>query len=136
MKLSTSSNIVFDRPDGSAVSMERMMRYAKEAGFDTLDISFYDWSLPGSPFLEDGWRAWIDQVAEEKERLGMKFGQCHAYTYNFLDPSLTAEERGRHEELVLRSIECCYIVGSRLCVTHPDTDYNASRLMAVSEEKN
>ena len=66
----------------------------------------------------------------------MKFGQCHAYTYNFLDPSLTAEERGRHEELVLRSIECCYIVGSRLCVTHPDTDYNASRLMAVSEEKN
>ena len=57
MKLSTSSNIVFDRPDGSAVSMERMMRYAKEAGFDTLDISFYDWSLPGSPFLEDGWRA-------------------------------------------------------------------------------
>lgn len=136
MKLSTSSNIVFDRPDGSFVPMERMMKYAKDAGFDTLDISFYDWSLPNSPFLTENWRAWIDGIAEEKERLGMKFGQCHAYTYDFLNPSLTKEERERHEELVLRSIECCYIVGSRLCVTHPDTDYTAVRQTAVSEEKN
>ena len=66
MKLSTSSNIVFDRPEGPFFHMDRMMRYAKEAGFDTLDISFYDWALPGSPFLTDEWKKWIDQVAEEK----------------------------------------------------------------------
>ena len=71
MKLSTSSNIVFDRPEGPFFHMDRMMRYAKEAGFDTLDISFYDWALPGSPFLTDEWKKWIDQVAEEKERLGL-----------------------------------------------------------------
>ncbi len=157
MKLSTSSNIVFDRPEGPFFHMDRMMRYAKEAGFDTLDISFYDWALPGSPFLTDEWKKWIDQVAEEKERLGMRFGQSHAYTYNFLSPALTPEERKHHEELTLRSIECCYILGSRLCVTHPltlrsieccyilgsrlcvthpDTVYDSPRPMAVSEEKN
>ena len=32
MKLSTSSNIVFDRPEGPFFHMDRMMRYAKEAG--------------------------------------------------------------------------------------------------------
>ena len=105
MKLSTSSNIVFDRPEGPFFHIDRMMRYAKEAGFDTLDISFYDWALPGSPFLTDEWKKWIDQVAEEKERLGMRFGQSHAYTYNFLSPALTPEERKHHEELTLRSIE-------------------------------
>ena len=136
MKLSTSSNIVFDRPEGPFFHIDRMMRYAKEAGFDTLDISFYDWALPGSPFLTDEWKKWIDQVAEEKERLGMRFGQSHAYTYNFLSPALTPEERKHHEELTLRSIECCYILGSRLCVTHPDTVYDSPRPMAVSEEKN
>lgn len=136
MRLSTSSNIVFERPDGTIASMQEMMRYAKEAGFDTLDISFYDWALPHSPFLTEDWRRWIDGVAEEKERLGMRFGQSHAYTYNFLDPSLSEEARAREEELVLRSVECCHILGSRLCVTHPDTDYRAARVMEASKEKN
>lgn len=136
MKLSTSTNIVFDRPGGKTAPMDVMMRYAKEAGFDTLDISFYDWSLPGSPFLGEDWRRWINGVAEEKERLGLRFGQSHAYTYNFLDAKLTPLERERHEELLMRSIECCYLLGSRLCVTHPDTDYAAVRQFEVSREKN
>ena len=40
MKLSTSSNIVFDRPDGSFVPMERMMKYAKNAGVRWLERNF------------------------------------------------------------------------------------------------
>ena len=136
MKLSTSSNIVFERPNGSIADMQTMMRYAKNAGFDTLDISFYDWALPHSPFLGDDWRRWVDGVAEEKEKLGMTFGQSHAYTYNFLDERLSDEARAREEELVLRSVECCYLLGSRLCVTHPDTDYHAMRVMESSRDKN
>ena len=136
MRLSTSTNIVFDRPGGKTAPMDVMMRYAKEAGFDTLDISFYDWSLPGSPFLTEDWRAWIDSVAEEKERLGLSFGQSHAYTYNFLDPKMTPLERERHEELLIRSIACCHLLGSRLCVTHPDTDFTAARQFEASREKN
>lgn len=136
MKLSTSSNIVFERPDKSITPMPEMMRLAKAAGFDTFDISFYDWSLPHSPFLTDHWREWIEEIAEEKEKLGVTFGQCHAYTYNFLDSKMTQEEKDYHEMLVMRSLECCYIVGSRLCVTHPDTDYLAVRQMDSSKQKN
>ena len=50
MKLSTSTNIVFERPDKSIMPMEDMMELAFAAGFDTFDISFYDWSLPHSRF--------------------------------------------------------------------------------------
>lgn len=136
MKLSTSSNLVFTRPDGRIMPLTEMMRMGKEAGFTRFDLNFYDWSLPHSPFLTEGWRQWIDQVAEEKERLGVTFGQCHAYTYNFLDRALTEEEKERHEELVMRSLTCCHLVEATLCVTHPDTDFSAVCQTRISREKN
>lgn len=136
MKLSTSTNIVFDRPDKSTAPMSYMMKLAKEAGFETLDISFYDWALPPSPFLTEDWKSWVYDVAEEKERLGLTFGQSHAYTYSFLDSRMSEEERAYHEALLLRSVECCHILGSRLCVVHPDTDFTAAARTSVSREKN
>lgn len=125
MRLSTSSNIIFERPDRSIMPMDQMLEAVSKAGFDTFDISFYDWSLPGSPFLTDQWRDWIEQIIKKKEQLGVSFEQCHAYTYNFLDSRLSQEELDYHEMLVLRSIECCALVGARLCVTHPETKFGA-----------
>ena len=113
MKLSTSTNIVFERPDKSIMPMEDMMELAFAAGFDTFDISFYDWSLPHSPFLTDQWEKWLARIERKKDELGVSFGQCHAYTYNFCAP-MTAAERARHEELVERSIYCCAALGSPL----------------------
>jgi len=134
MKLSTSSNIVFERPDKSIMPMDKMLELARGAGFDTFDISFYDWSLPGSPFLTEGWREWIEHIAEYKDKLGVSFGQCHAYTYNFLDSQMSENEKAYHEMLVLRSIECCSIVGSRLCVTHPETCFDVVNQMELSRQ--
>ena len=136
MKLSTSTNLVFERPDHTIFPMTEMMKIAKTAGFQEFDLNFYDWSLPHSPFLTDKWRSWIEEIAEEKERLGVSFGQCHAYTYNFLDPCMTSEEKERHEMLVLRSLECSAIVGATVCVTHPDTDFTAISQGKCSKEKN
>ena len=136
MKLSTSSNLVFMRPDGSIMPLTEMMGTAKAAGFTRFDLNFYDWSLPHSPFLTERREEWIEEVAEEKERLGVAFGQCHAYTYNFLDKTMSREEKDYHEMLVLRSLECCRRVGASLCVTHPDTDFDAICMRKVSQEKN
>lgn len=136
MKLSTSSNIVFERPDTSIMPMEKMLEAASCAGFDTFDISFYDWALPGSPFLTDEWERWIDRIADKKEQLGVSFGQCHAYTYNFLDLSLSQEERAYQDMLVLRSIECCAVVGSKLCVTHPETYFGVADQFSRSKGAN
>ena len=70
MKLSTSTNIVFERPDKSIMPMEEMMELAFAAGFDTFDISFYDWSLPHSPFLTDQWEKWLARIERKKGRAG------------------------------------------------------------------
>jgi len=136
MRLATSSNIVCERPDGSVFSLEKTLQLASAAGFRVFDISFYDWSLPHSPFLGDGWEAWINGVAEEAARLGVVFGQCHAYTYPFLSSAVTEEQRARHEELLERSLYCCRVLGSKLCVTHPDTDRTAVDWLSASRRKN
>ena len=44
MKLSTSTNIVFERPDKSIMPMEDMMELAFAAGFDT--VSYTHLTLP------------------------------------------------------------------------------------------
>ena len=116
--------------------MDRMMRYAKEAALIHWISAFTTGLFPVLRFLPTNGKNGLIRWQRKKERLGMRFGQSHAYTYNFLSPALTPEERKHHEELTLRSIECCYILGSRLCVTHPDTVYDSPRPMAVSEEKN
>lgn len=136
MRLATSTNILFARPDGTNVSMEHTLEKAKEAGFDRFDLCFYDWVLPGSPFLTDDWRTWIDSIAETITQLGVSFGQCHMHFYNFLDPRLTPEQHVYQEMLVRRSLECCSILGSKLCVTHPETDYLSYDIVKSSKAKN
>lgn len=136
MRLATSSNIVCERPNGEVFTLEKTLQLASKVGFDRFDISFYDWSLPHSPFITDKWEDWIHSVANEAARLGVQFGQCHAYTFNFLDHKLSDEAYKHHQELVERSLYCCYVLGSKLCVTHPDTDFISLTLVKSSREKN
>lgn len=136
MKLATSTNIVCDRPDGSVFPLPKTLELASEAGFKRFDMNFWDWALPHSPFLTDGWEKWIYEVANSAAKLGVEFGQCHSYTFNFLNPNLSEEEYNYHQMLTKRSLECCSILGSKLCVTHPDTDFQAMDLVKSSKTKN
>lgn len=136
MRLATSTNLICDRPDGTVMPLEDMLRLAHEAGFDRFDMNFYDWALPHSPFLTDRWEAWIHSVADTAAKLGVEFGQSHAYTFDFLNPAWTDEEYEYHQTLVKRSIYCCYLLGSTICVTHPSTDYTTVSPVRTSKEKN
>ncbi|QNK42449.1 sugar phosphate isomerase/epimerase family protein [Caproicibacter fermentans] len=136
MNLATSTNIICERPGGKVFPIEQTLQIASEAGFRLFDMNFYDWALPFSPFLTDQWEIWINRIAEKAAQLGVKFGQCHAYTFNFLDRSMTKEEWHRNQELVERSLYCCSILGSRLCVTHPETDRAVQNLYSVSKKEN
>lgn len=136
MKLSTSTNIIHMRPDGSMWPLPKTLELAAAAGWKRFDLNFYDWSLPGTPFLTDSWRSWIEEVAAAKERLNIEFGQCHAYFYNFLDQNMSTQEHQHQQMLVERSLECCAILGSKLCVTHPETDFFTTRMVAKSKAKN
>lgn len=120
MILSTSTNILCERPDGTQYPLEKTLALCSEAGFDTFDMSFYEWSYPGMPFLTDEWETWIHGIAEVKERLGLTFYQSHAYTYDFLNPKYDSmSERAHQEMLVFRSLECCRILGNKVAVVHP-----------------
>ncbi len=120
MKLSTSTNIFCERPDGSVVPVEKTLKYAAEAGFTTFDMSFYEWSYEGSWFFSDQWRKQACQIARTAQKYGVCFDQCHAYTYDFLGPDAAEEEiRQRQEMLVRRSLDCCQILGAKVVVTHP-----------------
>lgn len=119
MILSTSTNIFCERPDGSVVPVEKTLKYAAEAGFTTFDMSFYEWSFPGSPFFSDQWRQWAERIARTAKDYGLGFNQCHAYTYDFLNLNFAVEEKKQQEMLVRRSLECCRILGAKVAVTHP-----------------
>lgn len=125
MRLATSTNLLFARPDGTRQTLEKTLELVSEAGFRVFDLNFYDWSLPDSEFLTDGWEAWIERVAQETARRNLEFGQCHAYFFDFLKPGLTAEEYQYHKELQRRSFQCCSILNARVCVLHPETVYTA-----------
>lgn len=135
MELATSTNLLFIRPDGRKASLEETLTRVSAAGFRVFDLNFYDWSLPGSPFLGEEWERWLDGVGETAARLGVRFGQCHAYFYNFLDQRLTEEQRQRHQQLQQRSLVCCQRLGAHTCVLHPETvagrvDYYAPSIEA------
>lgn len=136
MKLSTSTNVIHMRPDGSMWPLTKTLELASAAGWKCFDISFYDWSLDGTPFLTNDWKKWIDEVADTKERLGVEFGQCHAYFYNFLNKNMNDEEHKHQQLLVERSLDCCAILGSHLCVTHPETDFFTDYLVRDSKAGN
>lgn len=136
MKLATSTNLLFGRPDGTRVPLEKTLELVSEAGFRVFDLNFYDWSLPGSEFLTDSWAAWIDRVAQAASRRNLEFGQCHAYFYDFLKPGMTAQEQHRHQELQRRSFQCSRILGAKVCVLHPETVYTAVDYEKQSLEAN
>lgn len=136
MKLGTSTNIVYIRPDGSRLPLEETLRLGAEAGFKEFDFNSYDWSLPGARLWDEDWEHWIQGIAEIKEHLGLKFSQSHAYTYHFLDTRLSEEDKRLHELMVERSLRCAQILGVKVVVTHPGTINDSINPIYESKKRN
>lgn len=136
MRLGTSTNLLYERPDGSRAPLTKTLELVSQAGFQVFDLNFYDWSLPGSIFLTDQWESWIHEAAEKARALNLEFSQCHAYFYNFLAPGLSEEKRQYHDMLQQRSFRCCQILGAHTCVLHPETVYGEVDYVKASFEAN
>lgn len=138
MKLSTSTNILCERPGGTMLPLAETLEKATEAGFTVFDMSFYEWAYlnPHSPFLSDDWEAWIHGAKETADRLGVSFYQSHAHTYDFMNPCLSNEEREYQEMLVKRSLDCCRILGATYVVTHPGMNAMAETPIEDAWQKN
>lgn len=123
MKLGTSTNLIYIRPDGTRLALTETLELIKDAGFSVIDFNSYDHTLPGSPLLGDDWEVWIDSVVKKANELGVTFDQCHGYTYNFMDTEMTNKELKQHREIQERVFKCLHKLGAKVCVLHPETDY-------------
>lgn len=138
MRLSTSTNIYFNRPDGSKAEITRSIQLCAEAGYRVMDMNFHDCVTFGNRFAGSGddYRTWLDGVLEQKEVSGVVFSQAHAPFYNFCDDSIDAERRTRMDSLIRRSLDASAALKIPWVVIHAGTDFSSVRMRADSRRKN
>ena len=101
---------------------ERVFRIFQEAGFDAVDISFfnreeYTGGLEAYYPLGDDYIARAEETAEQLRNVGLICNQTHA-PYGFPHEDELCEENRRFKELV-RAIEATAILGAPHTVIHP-----------------
>lgn len=134
MRLSTSTNIYFNRPDGSKASIEDSMKRCAAAGYRVMDMNFHDCTTFRLPFVGDAHESWINGIAELAATLNLEFSQAHAPFYNFCDDNFT--DRERMDRLILRAIDHAAVLRIPWVVIHAGTDFKAAKRIAASKEKN
>lgn len=135
MLLSTSTNLLFLRPDGHIFPVADAMEKICAAGFRELDMNYYDWvTTPGSQYAEGDSAGWLETVLTTQKRLGVSFHQSHAYFFDFADASMSQETYNAQQEQVLRSIHCSEKMGTQVLVVHPCTVYGTDYLVRDSKE--
>lgn len=134
MRLSTSTNIFFNRPDQSKASVEESMRLCAEAGYRVMDMNFHDCTTFCLPFVGKDYLNWIQGVHAVADKLNITFSQAHAPFYNFCDRNATNKEE--IDILVYRAIDCSEILGVKWLVIHAGTDFHAINTVSSSREKN
>lgn len=134
MRLSTSTNIYFNRPGGFKGDLEQCIHYCGEGGFRNMDISFLDYTNFRFPIVTEGYLKWVDRALEAADTYGIRFGQAHAPFYNFCDPY--AKNKEEQDRMILRSIECASRMGVKWMAIHAGTDYTSGRMRQGSKEKN
>ena len=91
MKLSTSTNMVFERINMEPISQERGILLCVQAGYRVFDFCFHDLITFKSPFLDERWEAYTEKMCALKEEHGLSYEQGHANVYDFLNPKADHE---------------------------------------------
>ena len=121
MKLSTSTIITKDSYITEPItSFERSFSMLEKAGFDGVDICFWDLSVKGSWFAEDGWENTILEISELAKKYNLHINQTHANTYTgkqWDDPDYPLHDF--QTETVLRAIKATAMIGGKWVVVHP-----------------
>lgn len=115
MRPATSLNIFFDGSYRRPV--EEQLRRTAEAGFELIDINFWDWGhQPASPFYGDGWKEWVKRIKDWGEANGVRYHQAHAMVF---DPFSESEEQKLKAESARRALIAAGELGIDWVVFHP-----------------
>lgn len=120
MKLSTTTDIYYKRPDGRKISYVDCIDKCADAGFDCIDLMFHRAIVdPNNELCGADWKDQVQKIAEKLEARGMTANQCHTPFYDYLDPDL----KGREEkwEMTRRAVEAAGMLGVKWIVFHPGT---------------
>lgn len=134
MRLSTSTNIYFNRPDGSKAAITDSIARCARAGYRVMDMNFHDCCTFRNEFVTEGYEAWLEEVARCAREWGVSFSQAHAPFYNFCDGGF--DRREEMDELIRRSVRCAARLGIPWLVIHAGTDFAAADWRKKSLEKN
>lgn len=119
MRLSTVTNIFRIRDDGSVIPLEESLKRCYEIGFRVFDISLNNSIDKDHPLSGSDWEKWIDNIANEKEKLGIEFASAHLPFFAVDDKRFeNPEERAFIERAKYRSIHACSVLGVKWAVEH------------------
>lgn len=133
MRLSTSTCIYFNRPDGSKAEITDSIELCAKAGYQVMDMNFHDCCMFDTPFKKDGWMDWIYKIKETAQRCKIEFSQGHSHFYNFCDSSI--QNRDVLDEYIYRGIIGASILQIPWLVIHAATDFESSTPVKSSKEK-
>ena len=119
--LSTTNGIVKDdyRENPSA-AFDRCFSLLKHAGYDRVDVSFWDVSTPDSWFDRDGWERTVEEIGLLCEKHKLPVHQTHGNTYvgkQWDDPTYPYHEL--QHRTTLRSVTATAMLGGSVTVLHP-----------------
>ncbi|MBQ2881687.1 MAG: sugar phosphate isomerase/epimerase [Clostridia bacterium] len=94
---------------------EERVKELYRAGFRYIDFSMYSFS-PDCPYMQDGWREYVQKLKDLAESLGMQFVQAHSQGGNPLSDN--PEHLDFLLKATIRSIEICEMLGIKNTVVH------------------
>lgn len=134
MRLSTSTNIYFNRPDGSKAEITESISRCAQAGYRVMDMNFHDCCTFRNGFVTDRYQDWLEEIARCASDFGITFSQAHAPFYNFCDDAFA--RRDEMDRMIRRAIQCAAKLGIPWIVIHAGTDFAAADWQKRSLEKN
>lgn len=134
MRLSTSTNLYFNRPGGKKAPIEQSIRLCAAAGYRVMDLNFHDCTTFRLPFTGDAWQAWLETITKAAEEAHITFSQAHGPFYNFCDD--TYAEKEWHDRMIFRALDCAAALHIPWVVFHAGTDFQAVNSFKSSRKKN
>lgn len=133
MRLSTSTCMYFNRPDGSKTDIPSTIRLYKEVGYNVLDMNFHDCAMFETPMWGDSWLDFVHKIDDEAKACEIEFSQGHSHFYNYCDPNVKDKEW--LDEQIRRGIIAAGILGIKWLVIHAATDWDSVTQVKSSKEK-
>lgn len=134
MRLSTSTNIYFNRPGGRKAPIEQSIQLCAAAGYHVMDFNFHDCTTFRLPFIENSWQSWLNSIMETAVKSKITFSQAHGPFYNFCDNVYKNKEW--YDKMIYRAIDCAAELRIPWIVFHAGTDFDAIESVAASKRKN